>query len=97
MAKESKFQKHVIDRIYLEFPGATVLKNDSGYLQGVPDLTIFWGVHWAMLEVKQYLGAPYRPNQEYWIEKFDQDSFCRMICPQNEEQVFYELHQTFGA
>lgn len=97
MGRESKFQKNVIDRLYLEFEGVVVLKNDSSYLQGVPDLSIFWGVHWAMLEVKRSYNEPYRPNQPYYIELFNQMSFCRMICPENEEEVFYELHQAFGA
>ena len=39
---ESKFQKELIDDIKAMFPGAIVLKNDPNYIQGIPDLTVFY-------------------------------------------------------
>jgi hypothetical protein len=50
---ESKFQANLIKEIKTTFPGCVVLKNDSSYLQGIPDLSIFYKDKWAMLEVKK--------------------------------------------
>ena len=59
---ENKFQANLIREIKKEFPGCMVLKNDSSYLQGVPDLSIFYKHHWAMLEVKKGKNAKRQPN-----------------------------------
>lgn len=89
--RENKFQAHVIERIKKEFPGCMVLKNDSGYLQGVPDLLILHGTRWAMLEVKRDIDARSQPNQEYYRHKFNAMSFADTIAPENEEEVLHDL------
>lgn len=94
---ESKFQKHVIDSIGILLPGSLVLKNDSSYLQGVPDLSIFFERNWGMLEVKRSIREAYEPNQEYYISQFNEMSFCAMICPENEEEVLHALQQSLRA
>ena len=40
---ERDYQSHLIKRIKALLPGCVVLKNDSSYLQGIPDLVIFYG------------------------------------------------------
>ena len=50
MAKESKFQKGLIDDLKKRFPGCMVLKNDANYIQGIPDLMVLYKDHWAALE-----------------------------------------------
>ena len=50
MAKESKFQKGLIDDLKNRFPGCMVLKNDANYIQGIPDLMVLYKDHWAALE-----------------------------------------------
>ena len=94
---ESGFQKHVIDSVGLLLPGSLVLKNDSSYLQGVPDLSIFYEQNWGMLEVKRSIRESYEPNQEYYIAKFNAMSFCAMICPENEEEVLHALQSALRA
>ena len=47
---ESKFQKELIDDIKTMFPGSIILKNDPNYIQGIPDLTVFYKDNWATLE-----------------------------------------------
>lgn len=89
--RENKYQAHVIKRLKEVFPGCMVLKNDSGYLQGVPDLLILHGTRWAMLEVKRDIDADSQPNQEYYRHKFDAMSFADIICPENEEEVLHDL------
>lgn len=95
MLKESKFQASLIDELKDLFPGCIVLKNDPNYIQGFPDLTILYQQNWAILECKKSLYAPYRPNQEYYLDVANDMSFASMICPENREAVLYELQQSF--
>lgn len=88
---ESVFQEKLIKKLRLMFPGCVILKNDAGYLQGVPDLVIFYGIRYAFLEVKASETAPFRPNQEYYLSYLDGMSFARAIYPSNERDVLDEL------
>lgn len=92
---ESKFQFELIKDIKTMFPGCIVLKNDPNYIQGIPDLTIFWRDKWATLEVKKHADAPHQPNQDYYVETMDYMSFSRFVYPENKEEVLYELQQSF--
>lgn len=94
---ESQFQAQVIKDLQAEFPGCVVLKNDPNYLQGVPDLTMFWKDRWAMLECKAYSNAPLRPNQQYYIDKFGSMSYAGYIYPGNEMEVYDEIRTAFEA
>lgn len=93
--KESDFQRRVIRRIKSNFPACMVLKNDPNYIQGIPDLLILFRDRWAALECKQSSEASIRPNQQHYVAKMDGMSFARFICPENEEEIFRELRQTF--
>lgn len=79
------------------FPGCIVMKSDSGYLQGIPDLLILFNDKWAALECKQHAGAKKQPNQEYYVGKMDEMSFSRFICPENKEEVLHDLQQSFQS
>src|SRR6478752_6088353 len=92
---EARYQAGLIPRIEARLPGCLVVKNDSSYLQGIPDLTIFYRANWAMLEVKAYEGAPEQPNQRWYIELVDDMSFGAFIYPENEEEVLHDLQQAF--
>lgn len=93
---ESRYQAQLIKKLQAMFEGCVILKNDSSYLQGVPDLTILYKDRWAMLEVKA-TGAWVReqPNQEHWIRMLDDMSFAAFIHPGNEEEVLDALQHTF--
>ena len=93
---ESKFQSELIKELKDLFPGCIVLKNDPNYIQGIPDLTIFWHDKWATLEVKKSFMASQQPNQEYYVNVMDIMSFSRFIYPENKEVVLRELQQSFG-
>jgi len=95
--RESKFQVELRNELEELFPGCIVLKNDASYIQGFPDLTIFYNNNWAVLECKNCLTAPYQPNQEYYLELCDKMSFASMICPENKEAVLYELQRAFSS
>ncbi len=71
-----------------------ISKLDSGYTQGVPDLLILIDDFWAMLENKKSAKASHRPNQEYYVNKFENMSFARFIFPENKEEVLHELQHT---
>lgn len=93
--KESRFQKIVIDDLKKAFPGCIVLKNDANYIQGFPDLTVFHNDKWAALECKESEKAPHQPNQDYYISALNEMSYATFIYPENKEEVFNELQQTF--
>lgn len=94
---ESDFQYDLINEIKERLPGAVVLKNDAGYIQGFPDLTILYGPCWAVLEVKRSMSAPRQPNQEYYVNMLNAMSFSCFVCPENKEEVLDELEQSFGV
>ena len=95
MKKESKFQALLIKKIKERYEGAIVLKNDSGYKQGIPDLTILYKDKWAALECKQHDKASHQPNQDYYVSKMDEMSFARFISPENEEDILNEMDKAF--
>ena len=94
--RENTYQAKLIKKLKDIFPGCLVLKNDAGYLQGFPDLTILWKNHWATLECKKDAKAHRQPNQEYYVQMTDEMSFSRFVYPENEEDVLRELQQAFG-
>lgn len=93
MAGESKFESALVRQIQEMYPGAVILKNDSGYLQGFPDRLILYKTRWAAFEVKASEYAPHRPNQDYWVEALDRMYFARFVYPENKEDFLHELQQ----
>lgn len=77
------------------FPGCVVLKNDSGYIQGIPDILVLYEHSWAALECKTNTSARHQPNQDYYINKLDEMSFASFISPETEVEVLHDLQQTF--
>lgn len=95
MRDEADYQKKLIKRIKARLPDAIVLKNDSKYKQGIPDLTVLWKDRWAALEVKKSANATHRPNQDYRVKQMNEMSFSSFIFPENEEEVLNEMEQSF--
>jgi hypothetical protein len=94
---ESKFQSDLIKELKDMFPGCVVLKNDPNYLQGIPDLTVFYNYRWATLEVKKNANASHQPNQDYYVDMMNRMSFSSFIYPENKEEVLRELQQSFRS
>jgi hypothetical protein len=88
---ESTYQSKLIRKLHKDFPEAIVLKNDSSYLQGIPDLTVFNGSRWAWLEVKADEYSERQPNQEYYIDFAVRSAFGAFIYPTNENEVLRAL------
>lgn len=93
--KENNFQAELIKELNDTFPGCLILKNDANYLQGIPDLTIFYKTHWAFLECKKSCNEPFQPNQEYYLALAYGMSYSACIYPENKREVIRELQQAF--
>ncbi len=94
---ERKYQAELIKLLRVRFPDCVILKNDSGYMQGVPDLILLWNDRWAMLEVKARLNSLEQPNQQWYVNRLNEMSFAAFICPENEEVVLDEIQRQFQA
>lgn len=99
MGREGSFQAALIKELKERFPGIIILKNDPTYLQGIPDLSLFFPNQkgWAMLECKRSANESHRPNQDYYVDRANRMSFARFIYPENKQEVLDELQKTFGA
>lgn len=91
--RENAFQKNLIKEIKERFPGSIVMKNDSSYIQGIPDLTVLYGNKWAALEVKRSDDASHQPNQDYYIQKMNGMSYASFISPENKKEILNEMEQ----
>ncbi len=94
---EAAYQSKLIRKLQRQFPGCVILKNDSSYCQGMPDLTFLWGANWATLEVKLSATSVRQPNQEYYVKQLDDMSFSAFIYPENEEAVIVALQEAFTS
>lgn len=89
--RENKFQSLVIKELHDLLPGCIVMKNDANYIQGFPDLTIFYEDTWFALECKRSANEPFQPNQEYYIDLLNHMSFARVIFPENKEEIYDDI------
>lgn len=94
---ESKFQSDLIRDLESMFADIVILKNDANYKQGFPDLTLLWHERWAVLECKASITSPYRPNQEWYLDRLARLSFATTIYPENKEEVLTVLGEFFNA
>jgi hypothetical protein len=92
---EAEYQKKLINKLRFLFPGCVILKNDPGYLQGIPDLVIFYRDRYAFLEVKASEKTKVQVNQPYYVELLNSMSFADFIYPSNEEEVLSALQRAF--
>ena len=95
--RENKFQSDLIKELKSLFPGCIVMKNDSSYIQGIPDLLVLYKDKWGSLECKRSPKANKQPNQEYYVDRMNEMSFASFICPENKEEVLRELHKSFES
>lgn len=93
---ENKFQANLIKKLKRLYPGCFIMKNDSSYMQGVPDLLVLNGDKWATLECKKSANARHQPNQDYYVGKMNEMSFSRFIFPENEDEVLDDLQHWFN-
>lgn len=94
---ESGFQDGLIKDLKNLFPGCMIMKLDSSYIQGIPDLLVLYKDKWATLECKKHANARKQPNQPYYVDKMNEMSFSSFIYPENKEEVLYDLQQAFES
>lgn len=94
---ERNFQKKLINELQDLFPGCMVMKLDSSYIQGIPDLLVLYNNKWATLECKRRSNAEKQSNQPYYVETMNRMSFSRFIYPENKEEVLHELQKAFES
>lgn len=92
---EKDFQRNLICELRTMFPGALIYKNETK--QGIPDLTVLYKNHWALLECKNSEKSSHRPNQDYYVNLANEMSFSRFVSPENKQEVLNELQQAFGV
>ena len=92
---ERDFQSKLIKEIRSKLDGCLVMKLDSSYMQGIPDLLILYNDKWATLECKKNENAARRPNQETYVNQMDTMSFSRFIYPENKDVVLNDLYNFF--
>lgn len=97
MRSETAYQRKLINKLQRLFPDCFIMRNPPSEVQGIPDVLILFGTNWAMLEVKRSLNEDIQPNQEYYINLFNDMAFASFICPETEEQVLNELQLAFGV
>lgn len=94
---ESGFQDRLINDLKNMFPGCLIMKLDSSYIQGIPDLLILYKDKWAVLECKKHANARRQPNQDYYVDMLNEMSYSSFIYPENKEEVLHELQQSFSS
>jgi hypothetical protein len=91
---ESRFQARVVSDIRNKIlPGCLLTMGNSASQQGIPDVFIVYYDKWAMLEFKAAPNSKHQPNQDYFVDRFNDWSFAAFIYPENAEEVLSELEQ----
>ncbi len=96
MRREATYQTKLIKKLQLRFPGCHIIKNNPAHTQGIPDLLILIENLWAMLEIKKSETADKQPNQEHYVERFNNMGFASFISPKSEDRVLDDLAIALG-
>ncbi|HAQ52059.1 MAG TPA: hypothetical protein DCR12_04780 [Lachnospiraceae bacterium] len=91
---EGAFKKDLKDEIARRLPESIVTLLDPTYIQGIPDIAVFYKDRWATLEAKVDSKATHRPNQDYYVDMMNNMSFSAFIYPENTEEVLNALEQS---
>lgn len=94
---ENKFKTNLIKEIKRRLPGSIIFHLDPTEMQGAPDLLVLYRNRWGALEGKQNAHAKLRPNQQYYVDMFNNMSFARIIFPENQEEVLDEMERSLSS
>ena len=100
--RENSFQSGLIKELKSRFDGCIVMKNDAGYIYGIPDLLVLYEDKWAALECKRDIKAVEKskvkqPSQHYYVDRMNTMSYASYICPENKKEVLDELERAFKS
>ena len=90
---EAKTQQRLIK--YLKSKGCEVFKMTimPGIAKGTPDVLFLKEGFWGFCEVKASKRAPFQTLQPEKIAKFNEWSWCKVIYPENYDEIIEELEQ----
>jgi hypothetical protein len=94
---EGRFKDELVADLQRLFPGCHILWNNAGLQTGIPDMLILWQNKWAMLEPKRSATAAHQPNQDWFIDRFNDMSFAAFVFPENKEEVLDDLQRAFRS
>ena len=76
---ENKFKTKLVKEIKQRFVGSEVFHLNPVERQGAPDLLILYRNRWASLEGKQDEKSSHRPNQNYYVDKYNSTSLMSLV------------------
>lgn len=94
---EREFEKDFMEDLDEVLPNGHWIKGNSQMQQGIPDRMFLHGEHWAMLEFKRETDSAKQENQDWFIEKFNNMSYAKIVTPENAQEVIDEIQATFGV
>ena len=95
--KESDFKNELYNEIRNRFPGAEVVPNDAGYLQGFPDATVYFpNGRYFLLEGKRTSKSARQPNQDYYVNQSPLRDNATFVSPENKNKVLDELERRYN-
>ena len=96
MKKETNFKNELYKEIRERCPGAEVLPNDAGYLQGFPDATVYLpNGKYFLLEGKRTATSAHQPNQDYYVNESPLSDNARFVYPENKDEILSEIERRY--
>lgn len=95
MKSEEKFKSDFKKELRTIFPECEYALGSSTGKQGFPDLIILYRDKHVYLEFKKFKGAPERPNQKYYVDKYGKHCYTNFIYPENKEEVLNDIKKYF--
>ena len=88
---ESQLQSNIIK--HLKHKGCYVIKHQAGpgVPTGCPDLSFYKEGFYGFIEVKSSKTARFQPLQKETIAKLDNWSWCKVVYPENWQEIKEEL------
>lgn len=88
---ESKFKADTLTAIRDMLPGCIIIHGNANSVQGIPDTLILYFNQWAGLEFKKTEKSIHQPNQDIYVDMFNDWSFAAFIFPDNQREVLEQL------
>lgn len=94
--REGRFKDTAKKIIFQRYPGCYMHEMKCGD-QGIPDTLLLYNEYWALLEFKDSADAAHQPNQDWYVEKFNNMGFSAFVYPENFDDILEELDRWFDV